>query len=66
MDFLYNSLRFGELSPEFNGRTDLPEFYQGCRSLEGFVVPPTGGAERRPGFELVGWTNGGASIGGEL
>jgi hypothetical protein len=66
MDIIKNSCSSGELSPEMAGRVDLPEYYQGCRTLEGFIVAPTGGAERRPGFEVVGWTNGGASIGGEL
>lgn len=66
MDLIRNSFECGELAPDMGGRTDLREFYQGCRTVENFEVLPGGGAERRPGFEVIGWTNGGASIGGEL
>ena len=66
MDLIRNSCEAGELAPNMSGRTDLKEFHQGCRTVENFNVLPGGGAERRPGFEVVGRTNGGAAIGGEL
>jgi hypothetical protein len=67
MDLIRNSFECGELAPDLNGRTDLKEFHQGCRTLENkVVIPGCGGAARRPGFEIVRWTSGGAKIGGEL
>ncbi len=36
-----------------DGRTDLPQYYQGCRILENMVVKPTGGGTLRPGFEHI-------------
>lgn len=66
MDLIDNSFGSGELAPDMVGRTDLLEYYQGCRTVENLTIVPDQGARRRPGFEVVGWTNGGANIGGEL
>ncbi len=53
MELLHNSFACGELSPKLDRRTDLPEYYQGCRLLENFVVDPVGGLIRRPGLPHV-------------
>jgi len=53
MDLLYNTFQSGELSPKMKGRSDLPQYHQGCETVENFVVEPTGGATRRPGFEHI-------------
>lgn len=66
MELIISSLLAGELSPKMVGRTDLPEYARGTRTEENLVTKPSGGAMRRPGFEVVGWTNAGSAIGGEL
>jgi hypothetical protein len=53
LDLLHNTFDAGELSPEMDGRTDRPEYYRGCRTLEGFVAKLSGGACRCPGFEHI-------------
>jgi hypothetical protein len=66
MDLTQNSFQAGELSPRMRGRTDLPEYYAGTRREENFLSKPTGGAVRRPGFEVVGYDPDSGTIGGEL
>jgi hypothetical protein len=43
----------GEISPRLEGRTDLSKYFNGCRTLENFLVHPHGGTSRRPGFRFV-------------
>jgi len=54
MDLPLRQFGAGELSPEMKGRTDLEEYYAGCRTMQGFVPTPTGAAVRCPGFECIG------------
>lgn len=53
MDLIYNTFQAGELSPKMKGRSDILPYHQGCKTVENFVVEPTGGADRRPGFEHI-------------
>ncbi len=53
MDLVVNSGVAGELSPKMKGRSDLPEYHQGCSELTNVVVEPGGGMMRRPGFEFI-------------
>ncbi|QDP54608.1 MAG: hypothetical protein Tp118DCM00d2C30442581_46 [Prokaryotic dsDNA virus sp.] len=46
----------GELSRKLDGRSDLPIYKNGCRSLENFKVLPQGGVERRTGTEFISQT----------
>lgn len=39
----------GELSPRIEGRPDIAKYFNGCKTLENFLVYPQGGAYRRPG-----------------
>ncbi|MCL5280403.1 MAG: hypothetical protein M1376_10910 [Planctomycetes bacterium] len=66
MDLITTRFLAGELSSKMAGRTDLEEYYAGARQEENVLTKPGGGATRRPGFEVVGWTEGGSIIGGEL
>jgi hypothetical protein len=43
----------GELSPRMDGRTDFDKYYQGCKTLNNFLVHPHGGAARRPGAIFI-------------
>ena len=43
----------GELSPRMVGRVDLDKYYQGCDTLENFLIYPQGGIYRRPGTRFV-------------
>ena len=43
----------GELSPEMDGRVDLPIYSLGCRVLENCLLTKTGGARKRPGWERM-------------
>tara|TARA_B100000287_G_scaffold435643_1_gene505254 strand:+ start:10087 stop:13047 length:2961 start_codon:yes stop_codon:yes gene_type:complete len=43
----------GQLSPRMDGRTDFDKYYQGCKTLDNFLVHPHGGASRRPGAIFV-------------
>ena len=40
----------GEISPQFEGQTDIPQYYHGCRTLENWIVRTSGGIMKRPGF----------------
>lgn len=46
----------GVVSRKFDGRLDIPHYYKACRTLENFIVLPTGGLVRRPGTHYVGET----------
>lgn len=46
----------GELSRLLDGRVDLARYYNGARTLENFIILPTGGIKRRPGTYYVGAT----------
>lgn len=43
----------GELSPLLDGRTDISRYYNGVKTLENFVILPSGGIKRRPGTYYV-------------
>ncbi|GAB6127097.1 phage tail protein [Humidesulfovibrio idahonensis] len=44
----------GELSPRLAGRVDVSKYFNGCQSLENFLVQPHGGVARRSGMRFVG------------
>lgn len=43
----------GELSPRLEGRVDIARYFNGCRTLENFLVHPHGGAWRRSGLRFM-------------
>jgi hypothetical protein len=43
----------GELSPRLAGRVDVSKYFNGCQSLENFLVQPHGGVTRRSGMRFV-------------
>jgi hypothetical protein len=43
----------GELSPKMEGRFDLAQYANGCRTIENMIVLPQGPAETRPGTYFV-------------
>lgn len=43
----------GELSPLLDGRVDISRYYNGCKTLENFIVLPYGGIKRRPGTYYI-------------
>ena len=43
----------GELSPRMAARIDLEKYFQGCDTLENFLIYPQGGIFRRPGTRFV-------------
>ena len=49
----FSNFTAGELSPRLDGRTDIQNYFNGCKPLENFVVHPHGGASRRPGTIFV-------------
>lgn len=51
---LINSFNAGEQTPRIGMvRTDLNKYYNGCRTLENFLILPEGGVTRRGGFHYV-------------
>lgn len=48
------SFNAGELSPRMIGRTDVSQYFKGCRTLSNFLVTPYGAVERRPGTVFLG------------
>jgi hypothetical protein len=52
-DHFLTNFTAGELSPNMLGRTDVDRYYNGCLTLENFIVLPTGGVVRRPGTRFV-------------
>ncbi len=51
--FPFNNFTAGELSPRLDGRTDVNKYFNGCKTLQNFVIHPHGGASRRPGTKFV-------------
>ena len=49
----FNTFLAGELSPKHKGRLDLPQYQQGCATVENAIIEPSGGSSRRPGFEHI-------------
>lgn len=43
----------GELSPRLSGRVDVAKYFNGCQTLENFLVHPHGGVTRRGGMRYV-------------
>jgi hypothetical protein len=43
----------GELSPRLSGRVDVAKYFNGCQTLENFLVHPHGGITRRSGMRYV-------------
>ncbi|NLF35485.1 MAG: hypothetical protein GX585_05925 [Clostridiales bacterium] len=48
MNQMVNNWTYGEVSPKFGGRFDLPVYQQGCKTLENFLPMKQGGITRRP------------------
>ncbi len=53
IDHFMTNFTAGELSPNMMGRTDVERYYNGCFTLENFIVLPQGGLIRRPGTRFV-------------
>ena len=49
----FHNFTAGELSPRLEGRTDVSKYFNGCSTLNNFVVHPHGGASRRSGTIFV-------------
>ena len=49
----FTNFTAGELSDRLDGRVDLQKYFNGCKTLENFVVHAHGGATRRPGTQFV-------------
>jgi hypothetical protein len=47
------SFSAGEITPRLYGRTDVEQFYDGCRVIENMFVKPQGPAQKRPGTYYV-------------
>lgn len=52
--YLLNAFSSGELSPKFDGRTDLDFYRDGCKTLKNMSVYPQGGVTKRPGTYFYG------------
>ncbi len=48
-----NNFLLGEVSPTFNGRTDVQNYPQACEKLLNHIIRPSGGAFRRRGTRLI-------------
>ncbi|MCQ2397953.1 MAG: hypothetical protein MJ052_01450 [Sphaerochaetaceae bacterium] len=59
---LITNFSAGELSKKLSGRIDLQQYFSGCSHLKNFEIIPTGGIERRKGFERIGELSGNARI----
>ena len=51
--YAFSNWTSGVLSPRLGGRTDIAKYYNGCSTLENFLVHPHGGATRRPGTRFI-------------
>jgi len=49
-----NNFTSGELSPFMLTRTDLEQYKNGAKAIENFLIMPTGGVRKRPGFKYIG------------
>lgn len=54
--YIQTSFIMGEVSRKFDGRLDMPQYYNACKTLENFICLPGGGIMRRPGSHHVGET----------
>lgn len=52
-NYAFANFTAGELSPRLAGRTDLAKYFNGCETLENFLIHPHGGATRRPGTRFI-------------
>jgi hypothetical protein len=52
----------GQLSPRMKGRVDHKAYFNGCDTLENFVVMPQGGITARPGALMVALTRNQAAM----
>lgn len=52
--FAQNAVNWGEISPAFYGRQDLPQYRAGCSTMRNMYVAPRGGANSRAGTKFVG------------
>ena len=50
----FNSFTAGEISPKFEGRTNIDKYSEGLADLTNMIVLPSGGVTRRPGTEFAG------------
>ncbi len=51
------SMNGGEYSPKIDARSDTEKYVSGCRRLENMIPLIFGGAEKRPGTELIAISN---------
>src|SRR5262252_5271533 len=51
---IYNSLVAGEVAPGLYARSDLQKFHQGAFTMRNFYVNYKGGAQGRPGTQVLG------------
>lgn len=59
---IQNALNWGEISPAFYGRTELPQYRAGCSTLRNMWVSPRGGAVSRGGLRFCGQSKQTASV----
>ncbi len=52
-NYAFTNFTAGQLSPRLGGRTDLTKYFNGCDTLENFLIHPHGGATRRPGTRFI-------------
>jgi len=50
---IVNAFVTGEVSPRFLGRTDAPQYNQGCEELKNMIIHPEGGGSRRNGTIFI-------------
>ena len=50
---IMTSFSKGELSPQVEGRPDLAAYFEGCQTLENWLLLRQGGVTRRPGLRFV-------------
>lgn len=48
-----NSFHSGVLSPRMEARSDIRNYYTGCRELENMILETQGGVEKRPGTHYI-------------
>lgn len=53
MNHIITNFTRGELKEQLWGRSDIDAFYMGAEDLTNFIVLPTGGITRRPGFTVI-------------
>lgn len=50
---IQTNLTAGEFSPKLEGRVDITKYFNAAKSLENFLIAPSGGIDRRPGSQFV-------------